>query len=422
MAILSIFAFISGVVTILSPCILPVLPVILAGSVGEEKDRMKPVGIIAGFTISFTFFTLALSALVNLSGISPDILRLIAVTVLVVFGLTMILSFLKEGLFAALSFLAKINSNSSALQGTGLFGGIVIGISLGIVWTPCVGPIMASVITLASTNNITARAVIIILSFAIGASIPLLAVMLGGRGLIKKVPWLTRNTGNIQKIFGILMIITGVMILTGIDTGFETAIIKVFPAYGAGLTSIENNKVVIASLNQVRLDSQALVFKGVSPDTKSDLTLPDYGLAPDFTGSGKWFNSEPLDMKSLRGKVILVEFWTFGCINCIRTLPYISALQKAYSSKGLVIIGIHTPEFAYEKDPDNVKAAMKKLGVTWPVFQDNDYKNWNNYGNVYWPAQYFIDPRGHVRYFHFGEGDYDINEKVIRDLLKAANI
>jgi len=318
---------------------------------------------------------------------------------------------------------------------------VVVGLSLGLIWTPCVGPIMASVISLALTQHVDGGSVSITLAYTLGTSIPMLGVMLGGRTLLNRVPALTRNSGNIQKAFGVLMIVMGVAIGMGWDRQFQTFILRTLPGYGTGLTAIEKAAPVQSALkgraptvNAMQKAGAAGVFQAPEAAPANGM-LGDYGAAPAFLTTGTWFNTQgltaapgqtsqggtmPLMLENLRGKVVVVDFWTYSCVNCVRTLPYLKAWYDAYRDKGLVIVGVHTPEFEFEKSTANVARAIHELGVTWPVVQDNDYAQWNAYANQYWPAHYFIDAKGRVRYFHFGEGEYDVSEKVIQSLLKEA--
>jgi cytochrome c biogenesis protein CcdA/thiol-disulfide isomerase/thioredoxin len=427
MAILLVFAFVSGVITILSPCILPVLPIVLSGSVGGGKAR--PFGIISGFVVSFTVFTLALSAIVQAIGISPDALRYVAVVLIGLFGLVMLIPPLGTAFEGLASRVANIGSagRSTRAAGTGYGSGLLIGLSLGLIWTPCVGPIMASVISLALTQRVDGGSVFITLAYTLGTSLPMLAVMIGGRALVTKVPALVKHTGAIQRGFGVLMLIVAVGIGFGWDRRFQAAILSAFPNYGSGLTAIETTAPVRTALQARSSKRQGGLmvggaaaasgaFAGASQSSSGGV-LADLGSAPALVADGEWFNSPPLNMAALRGKVVLVDFWTYSCVNCVRTIPYLKAWYKAYASKGLVIIGVHSPEFAFEKVSANVRAAIRDLGITWPVVQDNDYKEWNAYANNYWPAHYFIDAKGQVRYVHYGEGEYDVSEKVIRELL-----
>ncbi|MEN9327926.1 MAG: hypothetical protein RI947_734 [Candidatus Parcubacteria bacterium] len=396
MIFLILFSFIAGVVTILSPCILPILPIVLSGSVGTGKKR--PFGIVTGFIISFTFFTLFLSTLVKLTGVSADFLRTFSVIIVLLFGISLLIPRVQLYMEQLFSKLARFTPKT---QGdTGFTGGLAIGISLGLVWTPCVGPIIASVITLAASSNINAATFFITLAYSIGTAIPMLAITYGGRTLLQKVPWLLKNTGTIQKLFGVLMILTALAIALNFDRTFQSYILEKFPQYGTGLTKLEENETVSKALKDLR---------SAPSDTSQ--------TAPELIPGGEWFNSPPLTIASLRGKVVLVDFWTYTCINCVRTLPYIQSWHTKYASKGLVIIGVHTPEFAFEKKASNVRLAIADFKLTYPVMQDNNFDTWNAYSNQYWPAKYLIDKDGRIRYTHFGEGEYDKTEEIIKQLL-----
>lgn len=428
MMILLFFAFLSGIVTILSPCILPVLPIVLSGSVGGKR---RPFGVILGFIASFSIFTLALSTLVRVLSIPPDALRILAVVLITGFGLVMIIPKLSNGFER---FASRITSSrQKKTTSEGFTGGLITGLSLGLVWTPCVGPIMASVISLAITQSVDSGTIFIILAYSLGTSIPMLAIMIGGRKIIKRFPVLAKNPDKIQKLFGVLMILVGLSIATGMDRKFQTAILNVFPNYGSGLTAFENMDAVGKAINERNPQQPIVITSGTAPisfdQAPKNGRLGDYGPAPELITSGQWFNAgklglgtndKPVRMEDLRGKVILLDFWTYSCVNCIRTIPHLKAIYDAYGGDNFVIIGIHTPEFAFERNPNNVQKALKDLGINWPVFMDNDYKQWKAYNNRYWPAHYFIDAEGRIRYFHFGEGEYDTLEDVVRKLLKEA--
>jgi thiol-disulfide isomerase/thioredoxin len=233
-----------------------------------------------------------------------------------------------------------------------------------------------------------------------------LLIMLGGRQLLQRFPFFTRNSEKIQKTFGVLMLVTAVALFTGLDRSFQTWILKVFPSYGSGLTALEENAAVQKAIEE-RSDS---VSKKISMTSKTDAD-------PLSLYSGEWFNSEPLLLSELKSKVVMIDFWTYSCINCIRTLPYLQAWHEKYSDSGLVIIGVHSPEFAFEKSADNLKKAMADLGVSWPVVQDNDFGIWNEFKNRYWPAHYLFNKDGMLVYTHFGEGKYVETEKMIKALL-----
>ena len=410
------FAFLAGIVTILSPCILPILPIVLSSSIGGKKTSLsRPIGVVVGFIASFTFFTLFLSTIVQLSGIPANALRVLSVVVIALLGVSMLVpkfQLITEQLFSRLA------SRMPRTQAQpGFVAGIIVGLSLGLLWTPCVGPILASVISLAITGTVTLSAFFITFAYALGTAIPMFLIIVGGRSLLNKVPWLFANTGKIQKGFGVLMILTAIGIYTNVDRRLQTLIIEKFPQYGVGLTKFEDNAIVQKQLERLA---------GTKTDDKNigkpmfDLLNPKGVRAADIIAGGIWFNSKPLSLNSLKGKVVLIDFWTYSCINCQRTLPYLRDWWSKYQDKGLVIIGVHAPEFEFEKDPENVRKAIADFKLTYPIVQDNDFSTWRAYNNHYWPAKYFIDKEGYIRYTHFGEGEYDKSEEVIQELLNEA--
>lgn len=408
MLLLAAFSFLAGVVTILSPCIFPVLPIILTGAV--TKGRRRPWGIVSGFVVSFAFFTLALATVVRSTGLSADALRLVSIVFLALFGLFLFIPRLQL-LFENIAnrFLPRQAGN----QGQGYRSGFLVGVSLGLLWTPCVGPIMAAVISLAATSSVNLASVLITLAYSAGTAFPMLGIMYGGRGLLNRFAAVKTHAGAIQRGFGVLMVIMALALYLGLDRSFQYWLLSHFPNYGAGLTALEKNTQVEKALG-------TLTKRPTHPlsGNSAELSLDMYPSAPELIPGGQWFNSQPLTLQSLRGKVVLVDFWTYTCINCLRTLPYLKAWQESYADKGLVIIGVHTPEFEFEKNPDNVQRAVRDLGIKYPVVQDNAYATWQAYQNHYWPAKYFIDKDGRVRATHFGEGDYDASEGIIRRLLR----
>jgi cytochrome c biogenesis protein CcdA/thiol-disulfide isomerase/thioredoxin len=405
------FAFLAGIVTVLSPCILPVLPIVLAGSV--DGDKKKPLGIITGFIFSFTFFTLFLSTIVRATGLPSESLRTFSIIVIFIFGISLLIPQVQVWIEQLFSKLANSGPKQTQ-QNNSFWGGIVVGLSLGLLWTPCVGPILASVISLALTGSVTGSAFFITLAYALGTAIPMLSIMYGGRSLLAKVPGLMQNTRKIQMAFGILMILTAIAIFFNADRQFQTYILQKFPQYGTGLTKIEDNSIV---KNQLSNLNTAPVNQDTVGKPSSDI-LSDLGKAPEIIPGGQWFNTGPLTLEQLRGKVVLIDFWTYSCINCIRTLPYLKDWYEKYHDKELVIIGVHSPEFEFEKKPGNVSKAIADFGIKYPVVQDNDFATWRSYNNQYWPAEYLIDKNGTIRHTHFGEGEYDQTEKSIQDLLK----
>lgn len=413
MIVLITFAFLAGVVTVLSPCILPILPLILSSSLGGESiGKARPLGVIIGFVASFTVFTLFLSAVVSFTGISADALRLVSVVVIALFGVSFLIpqfQVLLERLFSRLTgFVPK------QTQRKGFGSGLLMGFSLGLLWTPCVGPILASVISLALTGSVTWAAFFITLAYALGTALPMLLIMWGGRELLNRVPWLLANTGNIQKGFGVLMIFVALAIYTNLDRKFQTYIVTTFPEYGAGLTKLEDRAFIREELDGLNKEMGPKNTERSLPNSFSSRGTP----APEIIPGGVWINSEPLSLTALRGKVVLIDFWTYSCINCQRTLPYLKQWHKKYADKGLVIIGVHAPEFEFEKSEKNVRKAVGDFGLEYPIVQDNNFATWQAYQNHYWPAKYFIDKDGLVRYTHFGEGKYDESERVIQTLLE----
>jgi cytochrome c biogenesis protein CcdA/thiol-disulfide isomerase/thioredoxin len=400
MIILVLFAFISGFVTILAPCIWPLLPIILSSAI-KEKGHKRPLGITLGIMVSFMIFTLTISYLVSVFHIDANVLRLLAVIVLTVLGVTMVvpkLSLIFELLVGKLSGRFQRRNTSN-----GFLSGFITGLSLGIVWSPCAGPILASIATLAATQQVSLQVVIVTLAYVTGVGIPLFVFAYGGQRIITGTRGLAQFTGRIQQVFGVFMIFTALSIYTNYDKVIQIKLLEAFPQFGQALNSFESNSLVTDQLNQL---------KGQSP------TAP-IGNAPEFVGISHWINVDtPLTKESLKGKVILIDFWTYTCINCIRTLPHVTGWYEKYKNEGFVVIGVHTPEFAFEKETENVKNAIKQYGITYPVAQDNDYKTWNAYQNQYWPAHYLIDAQGKIRYTHFGEGNYEETEQMIQMLLK----
>jgi cytochrome c biogenesis protein CcdA/thiol-disulfide isomerase/thioredoxin len=381
--ILLIFAFLAGLVTILSPCILPILPIVLSGSLLSGKHR--PLGVITGFIASFTFFAVFSFALAHALGFSTEILRYIAVFLLVLFGATVFVPKLQAQLELLTS---KFSSIGQGKKRTGFWGGFIMGVTLGIIWTPCVGPILASVLTLAATSQISLELILITFAYSLGTALPLFFIAYGGKRALSTMPLLKQNAVKIQKLFGVLIIVTAFLIFFNLDRAFQTYILQAFPQYGQGLTSFEKNDKVDAALQKLKNNESVLM-----PDLFSNKTP-----APNrnFDGATRWLQSSPLTLDQLKGKVVLIDFWTYTCINCIRTLPYVTSWYEKYKDRGFVIIGVHTPEFEFEKSEKNVKSALAQYKITYPVVQDNDYKIWNSYNNQYWPAHYLIDKDGYI--------------------------
>jgi len=390
--------FLAGVVTAISPCVLPVLPVLLAGGASGRK----PIRIIAGLVVSFTIFTLFAAWILDQLGLPEDFLRNLAIVLLFLVALTLLLPQLAELVERPLGRFSRLRP-----QRTG--GGFFLGATIGLVFVPCAGPVLSALTVVAATSDVGARAVALMLAYALGAAVPMLAIAIGGQNVARR---LRAHAAQVRTISGIAIAAVAFGLVFHADDNLATFV----PGYTNLFQSkIEENATARRELAKLR-DNGGAGLTAKATSNKPD-ALPDYGEAPDFHPAGEWFNTKPLTVDSLRGKVVLVDFWTYSCVNCLRTLPHLEAWDAAYRKQGLVIVGVHTPEFAFEHVASNVDAAIQRLGIKYPVFQDNDFGTWNAYANQYWPAEYLIDRAGHVRRAHFGEGEYGETENVIRRLL-----
>jgi cytochrome c biogenesis protein CcdA/thiol-disulfide isomerase/thioredoxin len=415
MALLIVFALIAGAGTALSPCVLPVLPALLA--TGATGGRRRPLGIVTGLALSFTFATVALVYVIEALGLPDDFVRDLAIAVLIVFGLSLLLPPLGDRIEAAIS---RVAPAPTRLGGQGFGSGLVVGASLGFVYAPCAGPILAGVITVSASQDFTAGKLAVALSYAVGSALVLYALLLGGRRIAVR---LSAFRGRVQVALGAVMVSVAGLMLADVDTRFQTAIADDLPAFLVNPTGeIEESSAVTDDL--AALSGHGAV-EGGAEQAESGAALPRLGLAPEFTDTQRWFNTpggRPLSIAELtaEGKVVLLDFWTYTCINCLRTLPHLRAWDAAYRDDGLVIVGVHTPEFTFERDPGNVEEAIGDNELRYPVVQDNEYGTWTAYGNRYWPAKYLIGADDQVRYVHFGEGEYETTEAAIRSLLAEA--
>ncbi len=430
MLVLITFAFLAGAGTALSPCVLPVLPALL--SAGAAGGRRRPLGVVLGLSITFTVTIVGVASVVDGVGLGSDPLRALAIIVLLVFGLVLLMPRVSARLEAPLSRLARFGPRSA---GNGFWSGMLVGGALGFVYTPCASPILAAVISVSAASG---RTVVLAIVYAAGSALVLLLLTLGGRSLFERV----RRAGRgdlLQRAMGVVMILTAVAILTNLDVNFDQLVAEQIP--DVNLTAgLECSHAVTSRLHEVTGHSPKFVAANgssacggsagsvaVAARTASAASLlaeahklPALGMAPEFTETEQWFNtpaSRPLSLTGLRGHVVLVDFWTYTCINCIRTLPYLKAWDQAYRSKGLTIVGVETPEFPFEREAGNVSNAISQFGLHYPVVQDNQMGTWNAYGNNAWPADYLIDSKGQVRYVSIGEGDYGETETAIRALL-----
>jgi cytochrome c biogenesis protein CcdA/thiol-disulfide isomerase/thioredoxin len=433
MIVLLSFALLAGAGTALSPCVLPVLPALL--SAGGAGGRRRPLGIVLGLSVTFSVTIIGVAKVVDGVGLGSDPLRAVAIAVLAVFGSALLLPGLAARIEAPLSRMARLGPRS---RGEGFRSGLLVGGALGFVYTPCASPILAAVISVSAASG---RSVAIAIAYAIGSALVLLVLTLGGRRVFERV----RAAGRgpvLQRALGMVMILTAVAIVTRLDVSFDQFIAQHIP--DVNLTaSLECSSAVTSRLHEISGHAPKFApangsstCQGSSstlraePLSASQATLVadarklgDLGTAPEFSETQRWFNTpggRPLTLASLRGRVVLVDFWTYTCINCIRTLPYLKAWDSTYRPLGLTIVGVHTPEFAFEHEAANVQNAIRQFGLRYPVVQDNNMGTWNAYGNQYWPADYLIDARGQVRNASFGEGDYAKTETAIRALLAEA--
>ncbi len=376
--------FVEGLGLILSPCILPILPLILSGSLAGSKKR--PFGIVCGFVVMFALFTFFSRAIVRLSGIDLNVIRYISYGLLLLFGIVMLSTYLTEKFSLWTARFANVGSNAATLNDVqGGFGsGFLFGCLVALIWTPCAGPILAAVIVQTVIQQTTWVSFLIVLAFGLGSALPMLFIVLFGRKLMTKLSFFKTHSMLLRKLLGVIVIASVVYMIYS----------------GGAATSFAANS---------------------STHEQSGLSLQN-GIAspypaPEIAGITAWINSSPLTMQALKGHVVLIDFWTYSCINCVRTLPYVKAWYSHYHEKGLVIIGVHAPEFDFEKNLANVQAAVKADGILYPVALDNNFVTWRNFQNSYWPAEYLIDKNGTVVYQHFGEGDDDVMENNIRYLL-----
>jgi cytochrome c biogenesis protein CcdA/thiol-disulfide isomerase/thioredoxin len=433
--LLFVFAFLGGVLTIVSPCILPVLPFVFArGGVPFTRGGLP---LLVGMAVTFA----AVASLAAVGGgwvVSANQWgRWIALALMFVFGLALLLPSVADRLTRPVVTLGN-RLSSSASQREGRFGSsLLLGVATGLLWAPCAGPILGLILTGAALRGANVETSLLLLAFAAGAGVSLAAALLLGGKVLAAMKGSLGAEEWVRRALGGAVVVSAVAIAFGLDTGFlarvstasttriEQALFGRFmPEPGqrsadedvplSGPTMMAGNNAMI-SANTAMTGGGAMMSARGSPGD-----LPIEGAMPPLDGATQWLNSEPLSREGLRGKVVLVDFWTYSCINCIRALPYVRAWHEKYRDRGLVVIGVHSPEFAFEKDLGNVRREVRDLEVTYPVAIDNDYALWRAFSNQYWPAHYFIDPEGNIRHTHFGEGEYDVSEAVIQRLLAEA--
>jgi cytochrome c biogenesis protein CcdA/thiol-disulfide isomerase/thioredoxin len=396
--LLIVIGLLAGIVTAISPCVLPVLPILLAGGAAGRK----PLRIIGGLVLSFSVFTLFASWLLDQLGLPQDFLRNLAIVLLFVMAAVLLVPQISLLVERGLAFFSRLRPANAG-------GGFFLGITLGLVFVPCAGPFLATITTAAARENFGLRTIVATVAYGLGAAIPMLAIAYGGREVAGRI---RQRAEVVRGVAGVAIALVAVGLVFHVDDNLA----KLTPSYTTFLQDkIERGSSVTRELAKVRGGRSQLAVVH-----KRSGGLPDYGVAPPLHADGVWINTKPFTLQQQRGKVVLIDFWTYSCINCLRTLPHLESWYARYHRQGLVIVGVHTPEFAFEHVASNVRAAVKRLGIEYPVVQDNRYKTWDNYANQYWPAEYLIDKTGHVRHTHFGEGEYDQTETLIRRLLGAS--
>ncbi|WP_329740995.1 cytochrome c biogenesis protein DipZ [Dyella sp. A6] len=401
--ILLLLAYLGGVLTILSPCILPVLPFVFARA--DRPFMRNGLPMLAGMALTFALVATLAAVGGGWAVHANQYGRIAALVVLALLGLTLLSTHLAEWITRPFVALGNRLSQRSHDDGDSIWGAVGLGIATGLLWAPCAGPILGLLLTGAALKGASVATTLLLLVYAAGAATSLaLALAVGGR--VFAVMKRSLGAGEwIRRVLGVLVLCGVAAIALGLDTGLLTRV-----------SLASTNHIEQTLINAVR----PAPAEAAEAQPKAGQALPVEGRFPSLAGATGWLNSAPLTRASLRGKVVLVDFWTYSCINCLRSLPYVEAWYNKYKDHGLVVIGVHSPEFAFEKDPANVAAAVKRLGVTYPVALDSDYAIWQGFNNEYWPAHYFIDAQGRIRHHHFGEGGYAESEDVIRRLLADA--
>ncbi|MDR8386273.1 cytochrome c biogenesis protein DipZ [Pseudomonas sp. JL2] len=397
-----LIAFLGGILTILSPCILPVVPFLFARA---NRSRGSVLLTLAGMVL--TFALVSSLAVVSSEWVvrASSVGRQIALWVMVLFALSLMFS--RVGIWLARPLVSLGNRiDNGAGRMAGPVGSVLIGVATGLLWAPCAGPILGVILTGAMLQGASAETSLLLLAYGLGSALSLGVLILAGRGLADRLKLSLPITTWLRRGTGVVVLLAAVAIGTGADDRLLAS------TSSQGAATLEQGV-----LKNVPKAIDYLVEKASAASLES---LQPQGEMPSLEGAVQWLNSPPLSSESLRGKVVLVDFWTYDCINCQRTLPYVNDWARKYEKEGLVVIGVHTPEYGYEKIIDNVREQVRKLGINYPVAIDNQYAIWRAFNNQYWPAHYFIDAKGQVRYSHFGEGRYAEQERVIGQLLEEA--
>jgi cytochrome c biogenesis protein CcdA/thiol-disulfide isomerase/thioredoxin len=411
--ILFLLAYLGGVLTIVSPCILPVIPFVLARA--DRPFLRSGLPMLIGMTLAFA----VVASLASVAGgwvVSANQYgRVAALILLAVFGLTLLFPALADRLMQPLVAVgARLSQSAEQTGEETLLAPLLLGVATGFLWAPCAGPVLGLILTGAALKGANVGTALLLLTYAAGAATSLaLALLVGGHvfAAMKK----SIGAGEwIRRGLGAAVLVAVAAIALGLDTGFLTNL-------SLGSTNaLEQSLLDKLHPNQKTAASAPTTAKQDRPSGQAEPALPVEDLSPSLDGAQEWLNSPPLSFEALKGKVVLVDFWTYSCINCLRSIPYIRAWAEKYRDHGLVVIGVHAPEFAFERNVDNVKNAISTLKIDYPVAIDNEYKIWRSFDNEYWPAHYFIDGNGKVRHHHFGEGEYAESERIIQKMLADA--
>ena len=399
-----LLAYLGGLLTILSPCILPVLPFVFARADRSFVRSTLPMlaGMAATFAIVATLAAVGGGWAVRANAIG----RWAALIMLAIFGLALVLPGLSDRITRPL--VALGSRMSERRENESIWSSAVLGVATGLLWAPCAGPILGIIFTAAAIQGASFNTTLLLLAYALGAATSLaLALLVGGKVFARMKKSLGASE-RIRQALGVLVLVGVGAIALGVDTQLLSRLSS------AQTASLETGLARKLGLGQDMQESRTRT------DAMGQLILPVEGQLPPFDGLGPWFNTAPLTGEQLRGKVVVIDFWTYSCINCIRSIPFVKAWDERYRDDGLVVIGVHAPEFAFERDPANVERAIDDFAIRYPVALDNRYKLWSALKNNYWPAHYFIDAKGRIRYHHFGEGNYAMSERVIRQLLAEA--
>src|SRR5690348_1573674 len=403
--LLILLAYFGGILTILSPCILPVLPFVFARADRSFIRSTLPMlaGMAATFAIVATLAAVGGGWAVRANAIG----RWAALILLALFGIALVFPSVSDRLTRPLVALGSRLTEREGQQDS-IWSSAVLGIATGLLWAPCAGPILGIIFTAAALKGASASTTLLLLAYALGAATSLALALLVGGKVFARMKKSMGASERIRQVLGVLVLIGVGAIAFGVDTRFLS---NLSSAQTSGIESGLARKLGI---------SQQTNSSNARTNAAGELVLPVEGMLPPLDGVGPWFNSAPLTREQLKGKVVVIDFWTYSCINCLRTLPYLKAWDAKYRKDGLVIIGVHAPEFAFEREPANVARAVQDLGIRYPVAIDNNYVLWHALNNQYWPAHYFVDAQGRIRFHHFGEGEYDMSERVIRQLLAEA--